>query len=726
MLVLLRKVFFFKIVFFLLFIISYNLFYVKQKSNKYKQEFHGTNIEDSYRNLENLEDTIVLDWIKENNKLTQQYYKEIIQSENIFNEVTKLYQTKSSLKSNYVITSNDVYFFLERSSSGGSYSKLYYKKGIDGAVELILDTEKIKTGHTINYFEPCWDGSKVALGITQKDEEFSDILIVDTHSKKVVFESTKKMWPSALGGIKWNSSCNGFYYTYVPVTDKKQKDYLFNTQGAFYDLTKDNKELKVLFSKSANDSIPFKEEDFPLLYFDATINEHIIGTIAGVNAYRDGYYTTVKSIYDTKTKWEPLFKKSDKVKSFFLNKEDFIYLTSKNASNFKLCKTSILTPNFENPDILIEEDKSEIISSFAVTKDGVYFVRVKNGVEANLKFLSFKGIEKSIPLPKKAGSISLETKGVTSSDLWITIQGWSTKSQRFFYDSLQDQLLTDDKKPLTHDSDTSNEIIVEELLVNSYDGNEIPLSLIYKKGLSKNKNNRLFITAYGAYGRNIRPRSTALLSTWINQRGIYAVAHVRGGGEKGNEWYIDGFKTKKRNSWKDLISCIEFLHKNDYSSPSLTVGWGASAGAISVGIAALEKPNLFSAVVITSGLLNPLRLEHAPNGKNNAKEFGSTRNSEEFKSLLEMDAYHQIKKDQPYPAFLITTGFNDSRVAAWQSIKFTAKLKECSNSNKPILLSTDFDSGHGRENSRKKLLQKISKRIVFALSQTGHPAYQPE
>ena len=204
------------------------------------------------------------------------------------------------------------------------------------------------------------------------------------------------------------------------------------------------------------------------------------------------------------------------------------------------------------------------------------------------------------------------------------------------------------------------------------------------------------------------------------------MAHVRGGGEKGYEWYIGGLKQTKANSWKDLISCVKYLQGHNYTKPERTAAWGASAGGIAVGRAALEAPDLFAAVVITSGILNTLRSENAPNGKNNVKEFGTVKNVDGFKSLLDMDSYHNLKKDTTYPAFLVTTGLNDARVASWQSIKFAARLQEYNNSNKPILLSVDFESGHGRESSRRKTLTRIAKRIAFALWQTGHPDYQPK
>jgi prolyl oligopeptidase len=717
----------FYIIFFIFSLQTFSQHKVKPlKKKELVEEYHNMMITDPYRYLENLKDSSVVDWIKNNNIITDNYFKKIGSTEKIINKILKSYENKEVRISSTIITDNDQYFYL-KTNTKENFSKLFYKNRKDGKETLIFDPSsyKINDGvkYRINHISPCWNGEKIAIGITKNDREFSDVIVINVQSKKIVFETNKKSWPGALGGVKWNADCNGIYYTHVPITNKSKKGYLFNTKATYFDI--ENGEEIVLFSKSNNPDIPFKEEDFPLLYFDYRENKHIIGTVAGVAKYRDTYISSIESISKKKNDWKPLFKVSDKVRRFFLLGDELVYLTAKNASNFKICKTSITNPNIKNPEILVSEYTNEIITGFAITKDGIYFVKVKNGVEAKLMLLENNGALRQIELPTKAGNIDLQTKSPTKSDLWVTLQGWSNSSTKYFYNSRNQSFESE-----SLESDVikrgENETIVEEVLVQSHDGKEIPLSIIYKQGFKKDGTCPLFITAYGAYGRSIKPRSTTLVSNWIDEGGAYAVAHVRGGGEKGYEWHTGGLKLTKANSWKDLISCVKYLQKHKYTKPKKTVAWGASAGGITVGRAVLEEPSLFSAAVITSGILNTLRSEFAPNGKNNVKEFGTVKNPEQFKSLLAMDSYQNLQKNTPYPAFLVTTGFNDARVASWQSTKFVARLKEYSNSNKPILFSVDFESGHGRENSRRKILTRIAKRIAFALWQTGHPDYQPK
>ena len=690
---------------------------------------HGKEIIDNFRNLENLQDTVNINWLEQNNNHSEKIIRSILGYDSIRTHMIKTYDKNKSYISSEVFIPNHKIFYL-KTDPKENYSKLFYKKNRKDDEKLIFDPKQYSSNNNlgkdlkINYFKPCWCGDKVAIGITAGDTEFSDILVLQTDTQEIILKTNKIAWPSALGGVKWNSSCNGIYYTFVPDADKKSQTYLFNTEAIFFDLNDKSNSSKIIFSKSNNPEIKFKEEDFPLIYYDYNKNKHLIGTIAGVGRYRDAFVSKIDN--KDNFRWKKLFDRSDKIKRFYLLEDDLYFLSAKNSPNFSLCKTSISNPDFDNPQVIVKEYENEIISSFVITQSGIFFVKVENGVKADLMFVNKLNQIKKIDIPVPAGSISLKTNSPNTNDLWVTISGWSSDSVQFYFD-IENNLFS------KHSSNSEEayqfqreEIIVEEVLVKAHDGNKIPLSIIYKNNTLENGIPPLLITAYGSYGTINRPRLTDFSSQWINHGGVYAVAHVRGGGEKGLQWHLGGQKLKKENTWKDVISCVEYLHSKKYSQPEKTAGWGASAGGIAVGKAVLERPELFSAAVITSGMLNTVRLESSPNGRNNAKEFGTIKIKEEFESLLNMDVYHSIKKNVYYPSFLVVAGFNDARVAPWQSAKFVAKLRKSTSSSKPILFSIDFESGHGRENSKKITLEKIARRLSFVLWQTGHPDYQPK
>lgn len=167
--------------------------------------------------------------------------------------------------------------------------------------------------------------------------------------------------------------------------------------------------------------------------------------------------------------------------------------------------------------------------------------------------------------------------------------------------------------------------------------------------------------------------------------------HVRGGGELGQAWHKAEQKETKPNTWKDGIATAEYIIKEGYTSSSKLSVFGGSAGGIFVGRSITERPDLFVAGAPMVGAMNTVRMEETPNGPVNTPEFGTIKDSDEFKALLEMDSYHHIQNNTKYPAMLITAGINDPRVIAWQPAKFAAKLQAANTSDNPILFLTDFN-----------------------------------
>jgi prolyl oligopeptidase len=204
---------------------------------------------------------------------------------------------------------------------------------------------------------------------------------------------------------------------------------------------------------------------------------------------------------------------------------------------------------------------------------------------------------------------------------------------------------------------------------------------------------------------------------------VVAETHVRGGSEKGENWYKAGYKVTKPNTWKDFIASGEYLIKNKYTSASHLIGEGTSAGGILIGRAITERPDLFAAAISNVSCSNALRMENSPNGQNNTKEFGSVKDSIEAKALYEMDAFQHVKEGVSYPAVICVGGMNDPRVIVWQPGKFAAALQTATSSDKPVLLAVNYDNGHFTEN-KDVAYRNYANMFSFALWQAGHPAFQ--
>lgn len=681
---------------------------------------YGQKIEDPYRYMENLNDTTVIKWFKSQNNYSNRIIKNISGYEKLKEKITNLKKSTPFTISKYKVTNNDSYFYLKQNSDEDNPS-LYYRKGFLGKEKKIFTP---KENYLINYIQPSWDGLKIAIGITKNDKEFSNLIVIEVASKKILKGIANNSFPNSLGGVDWLPDNTGFIYTYIPIIDSRSKGYLHNSQAVIYKINEGDTPLKDIFSKKNNPKINFKEQDFPLIYLTNSKNKFTLGAVAGVASYRDTYFIETDDLINGENNWKSLFKKEEEIKQFIINNEDFIYRTSKNATNYKICKTSLLKPNFNNPTVLVSEDSTSVITDLAITSKGLFYVKTKNGVDAKLYHFKNDNIE-YIDAPKASGKINISSKGSGFSDLWITMESWISKKERYYY-NYETKTFKEENLNVTSKISELDNVVIKEIEITSHDGIKVPLSIIHKENIALNSNNRLLINGYGAYGYSQKPILNNYLLQWVNEGGIYAVAHVRGGGEKGNMWRTGGFKTTKPNTWKDFIACTEYLIKHKYSSPKKIAIWGRSAGGILIGRAITERPDLYKAAVIQVGKINTLRSEFGQNGKNSIKEYGTVKDSIEFKALLEMDAYHHIKNNVEYPSIYLTAGLNDARVPAWQPGKFAARLQEATTSNNPILLSVDFEGGHGFDASQDKKNKKLTDILSFAFWQTGHPDFQPK
>ena len=259
----------------------------------------------------------------------------------------------------------------------------------------------------------------------------------------------------------------------------------------------------------------------------------------------------------------------------------------------------------------------------------------------------------------------------------------------------------------------------------SADGTSIPLSLVYKKGLALDGSHPTLLGGYGSYGITIEPSYAPRALAWLERGGVLAFAHVRGGGEYGEDWHLAGKLLTKNHTWEDFIACGQYLVDNGYTLPTRLGGTGTSAGGITVGRALTERPGLFAAILDRVGSSNPLRAEFTPNGPPNVPEFGTVSDPDGFKALYAMDAYQHVRDGVKYPAVLLTTGINDPRVASWEPAKMAARLQAATTSGKPILLRVDYDAGHGIGSTKAQDAADEADEWSFLLWQFGEPDFQP-
>ena len=223
----------------------------------------------------------------------------------------------------------------------------------------------------------------------------------------------------------------------------------------------------------------------------------------------------------------------------------------------------------------------------------------------------------------------------------------------------------------------------------------IPLSIVHRKDVKLDGANPTLLYAYGSYGISSSPSFSAPRLAWFEHGGVFAVAHVRGGGENGEEWHAAGKDANKINTVNDFIDCAQWLIDQRYTSPAKLGGRGGSAGGITMGGAIARAPQLFAAILDEIPVSDQLRIEFSANGPPNIPEFGSVQTQAGFQNLYATSPVQHVVPGGKYPAVMVTTGANDPRVDPWQAAKMAATLQADTTSGRPILLRVDYAGGHG-------------------------------
>ncbi len=688
------------------------------------EQYCGKTIDDPYRYMENLDDPLVLQWMKAQAAYAKSVLDSIPARTALLEKMQDFDSRKSSKVHSLVITDNNRYFYLKRTPSD-EIDKLYWRNGFEGEESMLFDpalfSHDTSSSYVISRIAPNDDGSKIAVSVAANGSEDAVLFVMDVESRNIYPEKIDRC---RFASPSWLPDGNAFFYNRLRNEKEKDIDIQKNSTVYLHKPGTDPSRDKEIFSGATNPEMNIKPEDIPFVLYDRDSN-HLFAFVQNVDRRLTAYYAPASELTNERIAWKPLFKPEDNVHHFATTREYLYLYTPENAPNFKLLKTSLARPDIGAAETVIPENPDAVLSSFSLTSNGIYYTLSKNGVEVEFYRTDFDGSNaKKIRLPFAAGTIHLSTRGFRFPDVWIVISGWSRDYKRYRYDEAENTFVYE-MLSSPADYPEYDDLVVKEVIVRSHDGVKVPLSLIYRKGIKKDGKNPVLFYGYGAYGKTLRPFFSPSFLLWTHHGGVLAVAHVRGGGELGDAWHKAGMKTTKLNTWKDLISSAEYVIDKNYSSPKHIAVNGASAGGILVGRAITERPDLFAAAIPQVGAMNPLRGEQTPNGPVNVPEFGTVKDSLECLALIEMDPYLNIRDGVDYPASLITAGMNDPRVIAWQPAKFAARLQSATASEKPVLFYADFQSGHGIGDTKTKRFETLADVLAFAFWQTGQPLFQP-
>jgi len=363
-----------------------------------------------------------------------------------------------------------------------------------------------------------------------------------------------------------------------------------------------------------------------------------------------------------------------------------------------------------------------VITNITAAPDALY-VQELDGGNGRLLRAPYGGTPELVPLPIN-GSLGLFGGDPRLPGFLLSLTSWAKAYRIYIYDPAAKRVADTGLQP-AGPFDNPGDIEAAEVKVRSYDGTLVPLSIVYRKGLRLDGSHPTLLSGYGAYGINEDPYFSPRSLAWLERGGVRAVAHVRGGGEYGEEWHQGGMKENKANTWRDFIACAEYLIQHGYTSPGRLAGEGGSAGGILIGRAFTERPDLFAAVLDDVGLSDMIRDMFSPDGPLNVPEYGDLKTEVGFKNLFEISAYYHVTDGKRYPAVMLTTGMNDPRVVSWEPGKMAARLQAAAGGGKPVLLRVDYQGGHGAiGGARSQIEELIADEWSFLLWQFGVPEFQ--
>ena len=652
------------------------------------------------------------DWkevILDPNKLNTQV-KKYLDEENLFKEdqlkdikdiEKKIFQElKSKIKNedNSVPKKDGNYFYAYKYTKNSEYP-IYYRKNItNNSEEIILDCEKKSKTHT--YFNVAsishsHNHKHVAYNIDTNGSEYFSIFIEDIETKKILSCEIK----NATGDIIWSLDNN--YIFYVGLDQNHRPTKVFKHK---------------IGSDSEKDLLIYEEKD-PSFFCSINLSKTKKYLFIRTADHETSEYLFINLKLNEPT--PTLFKKRIKKTEYDLEHHEKFFLISTNIDNAKNFKIMIShEESYKKWEEFITYEKVNLILDFILLKDWLIRLERTEGSE-NIIILNLNNKnEHKISFDEEAYNLSLDHGYEYETDIFrYSYSSPTTPKSIFDYDCKlkKQELKKTQEVPSGHNKD---DYICKKIFATAHDNEKIPITILYKKGVKLDSNNHLLLYGYGSYGISIPSNFSTNRLSLVDRKIVYAIAHIRGGKEKGYEWYENGKLLNKKNTFLDFISCAEKLCKDKYTSPKKIIAQGGSAGGLLMGYIANERPDLFLGIIAQVpfvDICNTMLDEDLPLTVTEIPEWGDIKNDKKsFLYVKSYSPYDNVKK-QNYPHMLVTGGISDPRVTYWEMTKWVAKLRENKTDNNLLLLHMNMTAGHSGASGRFDYLKEIAMEYSFVL-----------
>jgi len=556
---------------------------------------------------------------------------------------------------------------------------------------------------TITEYSPSPDGNLVAVNVDRGGREVTEVSVLDVDTGSARPEVLEGIWGEF--PVIWLPDGSGYTYTQMaPEAEIAAGDPMTNMRVRTHRLGQPVIGDPIILRAGSNARVPLLPDEFPVVDASAD-SDYALATAGGARPEQRICVAPKSAAQSADAPWQCIVDYADEVQGYDLHGTTLYLLSMKAAPNGRILALDLSKnpADLAQARVLLPESRDTVLTGLASARDALYVRQMRRGVDSFVRLPHGGGPLESIAMPFAGASYLMSTRP-EEDGLVFTLVGWTTPRAAYAFDPVTHKS-TDLKLGETSPGDYQG-IMATETHAVSADGTRVPLTVIARADAVPDGTHLAVVDGYGGYGISWQPEFDPMLLEWVKAGHVYAIAHVRGGGENGNAWWLAGKPPHKDRGVDDFIACAAQLVKMKLTTPERTAAYGASAGGLLIGGAITRAPHQFGAAIIHAGMLNPVRLLAGQNGANQIAEVGDPRTAKGLKAIAAMDPYQRIHNGVRYPAVMLAVGLNDSRVSTWDSGKFAARLRTATTSGMPIWIRTNGDAGHFNDSLDDKAAER--------------------
>ena len=659
--------------------------------------YHGTNVADPYRWLEDPDSDETKAWVEAQNKVTFGYLEDIPQRESLKQRITKLWNYE---KYGIPYKEGNRYFYFKNNGLQNQ-SVLYTLTSLDGEPRLLIDPNTLSEDGTIalSGIAISDDGNRMAYGLSTSGSDWQEWKVRDVETGEDLSDHLK--WVK-FSGASWTTDNQGFFYSRYDEPNDATKLEDINYYHKLY--------YHKLGTDQSDDLLIYHRPDQKEWMFNGSVTEDghylIIYVSQGTDPKNLVFYKDLQTpdspIVELISEFEANFSLIDNDGSIFWVQTDL------DAPRGRVIAIDIHNPERENWQELIPQSE-ETLEDVGVLNNQFVADYLKDA-RSSIKIFDLNGaFVREVELPGIGSAGGFGGKRYDTETFYV-FTSFTTPATIYRYDMVTGERSLF-RQPTVDFDPTQYE--TRQVFYPSKDGTQVPMFITHKKGLALDGKNPTYLYGYGGFNVSLSPSFSISNLVWMEMGGVYAIPNLRGGGEYGEDWHQAGTKLNKQNVFDDFIAAAEWLIENHYTCPPKLAIGGGSNGGLLVGACMTQRPDLFRAALPSVGVLDMLRFHKFTIGWAWCSDFGSPENPEEFKALYAYSPLHNLKPGTAYPATLITTADHDDRVVPAHSFKFAAALQAAHSGDNPVLIRIETKAGHGAGKPTAKIIEEIADKWAF-------------